>query len=85
MQDQISKQILNYPTLFIGYGFHDNLVERVIANTITNPKQDIWVMCLENQTAEINYYRQLGCKIIIGDTNSFLQWVNETFTQKEKH
>lgn len=83
--DAMHDKILNYPTLFIGYGFHDNSVERVIANTITNPKQDIWVMCLENQTAEINYYRQLGCKIIIGDTNSFLQWVNETFTQKEKH
>ena len=83
--DAMHDKILNYPTLFIGYGFHDNSVDRVIANTITNPKQDIWVMCLENQTAEINYYRQLGCKIIIGDTNSFLQWVNETFTQKEKH
>lgn len=82
--DSMHSKLLEYPTLFVGYGFHDNSIERIIANTITNPKQDIWVMCLNGQDAEINYYRQLGCKIIVGDTSSFLEWINDNCKAENK-
>jgi len=63
------------PTLFWGYGFHDASVLRRITSVLSDRHHDVWVMCLPGDR-NIDYFRDLGCFVIVGDTRELLSWIN---------
>lgn len=66
------------PTLFWGYGFHDSSVLRRISDLLTNRRHDVWAMCLPGDR-NIEYFRDLGCFVIEGNTEELLDWINTNF------
>lgn len=76
-------QLLQYPTIFIGYGFHDNAVERTIVKMLENPNNKIWIQCLPDSD-NIDYFRDLGCYVIVGSTEDFLQWIRDTIKDNKE-
>lgn len=69
-------KLLEAPTLFWGYGFHDNAIERTISKLLEKNKHSIWIQCLP-ENKNIDYFRDLGCYIIEGTTEELLIWINE--------
>lgn len=68
--------LLRKPTLFWGYGFHDGSVSGIIDRILEDGKQDIWIQ-LRPENQDIQYFRDLGCNVIIGDTESLLKEINK--------
>lgn len=68
-------ELYKAPTLFCGYGFHDGCVSRAISKILTNKPQRIWVQCLPDDTENIDYFRALGCYVIVSDTKELLEWL----------
>lgn len=67
--------LLRKPTIFLGYSFHDGSVSTVLDTIFEQNKQDIWIQLMPNDT-NIQFYRDLGCNIIIGDTESLLKEIH---------
>lgn len=81
--DLMHGKVLEAPTLFWGYGFHDNAVERTIAKFMQEKHQDIWVQCMPDSSS-IEYFRDIGCHVIVGSTSDLLCWINENIKKMEK-
>ena len=79
--DLMHGKLLEAPTLFWGYGFHDNAVERTIAKLLTGGHQDIWIQCMPDNE-KIEYFRDLGCHIIEGTTDELLDWIDKNTPEK---
>jgi tetratricopeptide (TPR) repeat protein len=65
------------PTLFWGYGFNDSGVLRVVDRLLKEKPNDIWVQCMPDDKKTIDIFRKKGCNIIIADTSSLLEWIDE--------
>lgn len=63
------------PTLFLGYGFHDSSVMRKISFLLTNRCHEVWILCRPGD-GNIEYFRDLGCFVIEGNTEELLDWIN---------
>lgn len=72
-------KLLESPTLFWGYGFHDNAIERTIARVFEKKHQEIWIQCMHD-SPNIDYFRDLGCYVVIGSTEELLLWIKENCT-----
>lgn len=72
--------LLRKPTLFWGYGFHDGSVSGVLDRVLEDGKQDVWIQLMPGN-ADIQYFRDLGCNVIIGDTAALLKEINEELTE----
>lgn len=72
--------LLRKPTLFWGYGFHDGSVSEVIDRVLEDGKQDIWIQ-LRPGNKDIQYFKDLGCNIIVGDTEELLKEINEELSK----
>ena len=70
-------KLLEAPTLFIGYGFHDNAVERTISKLLEDGAKEIWILCRPG-SKNIPYFRDLGCYVIEGTTEDLLSWIKNT-------
>lgn len=70
-------KLLEAPTLFVGYGFHDNAVERTIAKLLEDGAKEIWILC-RSGNKNIPYFRDLGCYVIEGTTEELLEWIKDT-------
>ncbi|WP_455031556.1 SIR2 family protein [Oribacterium sp.] len=81
--DLMHAKLLEVPTLFIGYGFHDNAVERTISNLLQEGNQDVWVQCMPNSD-NIDYFRDIGCHVIVGTTEELLKWIDLNIPNQEK-
>lgn len=68
----MERALLCKPTLFWGYGFHDGSVSGVIDRVLESGEQEIWIQLLP-EDENIQFFRDLGCHVIIGDTESLLQ------------
>lgn len=73
--------LLRKPTLFWGYGFHDGSVSGVIDDVLEKGKQDIWIQLMPG-SEEIQFFRDLGCNVIIADTESLLNEINAELTEE---
>ncbi|WP_346920796.1 SIR2 family protein [Clostridium sp. UBA7339] len=71
------------PTLFWGYGFHDSGVVKVISRIIKEKKQDIWIQCMDGDD-NIELFKELGCNIIIGDTDELFDWIKKELEEDIK-
>lgn len=76
-------KLLEAPTLFWGYGFHDNAVERVIVKVLEERNHGVWVQCMPGSDS-IEYFRTLGCYVIEGTTHELLQWILENIPDPDK-
>lgn len=74
--DIMHGKLLEAPTLFWGYGFHDHAIEKTIAKTMEKHKQDVWIQCRKGDK-NIDYFRDLGCFVIEADTDQLLKWIDE--------
>lgn len=81
--DLMHAKLLEMPTLFWGYGFHDNAVERTIVKLFQERHQDIWVLCRPGDK-KISYFRDLGCHVIEGTTEELLDWIDENHPSAEE-
>lgn len=79
------------PVLFWGYSFGDTGVRRMVKTLLdSNKHANIWVQCIEDDKQQIAFFENLGCKIIIADTNKMFDWINDKYlpniseTQKDK-
>ena len=69
-------KLMEGPSVFLGYGFHDSGVLRTISTLVTKySPQDIWVQCLPHDDKLIKVIRTLRCNVIIADTESLLSWI----------
>lgn len=75
--------LLRKPTLFWGYGFHDGSVSGVIDRVLEDGKQDIWIQ-LKPGNADIQYFRDLGCNVIIGDTEALLKEISKELAETKE-
>lgn len=80
--DSMHDKLLEAPTLFWGYGFHDNAVERTIVKLLQDGHQDIWILCKPGD-AKIDYFRDLGCYVIEGTTGELLDWIDKNCAYEE--
>lgn len=64
-----------HPTVFLGYGFHDNSVMVFLSKLLIDHKYDIWVMCLSSDDNK-DYFRELGCFVIEGTIEDFLNYID---------
>lgn len=80
--DLMHGKLLEVPTLFLGYGFHDNAVERTISKLLQEGNQDVWVQCMPDSD-NIDYFRDMGCHVIIGTTKELLEWIDSTIPNEE--
>jgi hypothetical protein len=69
-------KLMEAPTLFWGYGFHDNAVERTITKVLDSHCQDVWIQCMPG-SENVDYFRELGCNVIEGTTEDLLLWIQE--------
>ncbi len=69
---QMKGKLIEFPTLFWGYGFHDGSVLEVICQILERGKQDIWVQCMP-ESDNIPFFREMGCNVIIGTTEDILK------------
>lgn len=74
--DIMHAKLLESPTLFWGYGFHDNAIERTIAKVLEKRSQGIWIQCMPG-SKDIEYFRDLGCYVIEGTTEDLLLWIQQ--------
>ena len=74
--DTMHAKLLEAPTLFWGYGFHDNAIERTIARIFEKKRQEIWIQCMPGND-NIEYFRDLGCYVIEGTTENLLLWIQK--------
>ncbi|MZP28652.1 hypothetical protein GTO91_02820 [Heliobacterium undosum] len=81
--DIMIAKLMECPTLFIGYGFHDSGVERAIGRILESQnKKNIWIQCLPGNE-NIELYRDMNCYIIEGTTEDFLQWIRDELKSEE--
>lgn len=69
-----------YPTLFWGYALKDAGTLQVFANAIDdNNKKNSWIIIHPEYTSddEISYYKSLDLKIILSETEAFLDYLKE--------
>lgn len=76
-------KLFEAPTLFWGYGFHDNAVERTIAKIIEDGPKEIWVLCRPG-SENIHYFRDLGCYVIEGSTKDLLLWIQDNISEESR-
>ena len=74
--DTMHAKLLEAPTLFWGYGFHDNAIERTITRIFEKKRQEIWIQCMPGSD-NIEYFRDLGCYVIEGTTENLLLWIQK--------
>ena len=77
------QKLLENPTLFWGYGFHDNAIERYITNILEKKPKPIWIQCYPG-SKNIDYLRDLGCYIIEATTEELLEWIKNNIDLCEK-
>lgn len=69
-----------YPTLFWGYALRDAGTLQVFSEAIEdNNKKNSWIIVHPEHTSddEIEYYRSLDLKIIVSDTETFLEYLKK--------
>lgn len=81
--DVFKCQIRKRPTVFLGYGFKDSGIMNMLLPEMENNRSNIWIMCLPEDKKSIDYFERLGYNLIIGDTESFLNWINISIEQDE--
>jgi hypothetical protein len=74
-------KLVEAPTLFWGYGFHDIGVERCVGRILEQKRQNIWIQCLPNND-DIDLYRSLDCFIIEGTTEELLYWIKDNIVSE---
>jgi len=82
--DLMHGELLKAPTLFWGYGFHDNAVERTITKVLQDSHQDIWILCTPGNP-NADYFRDLGCHVIEGTTEGLLDWIEENCLEEQSN
>lgn len=75
-------KLLEAPTLFWGYGFHDNAIERYIVKVLEERHQNIWIQCRPGSD-NIQYFRDLGCYVIEALTDDLLLWIKDNINYTE--
>ncbi|MGP1459675.1 MAG: SIR2 family protein [Treponema sp.] len=64
------------PVCFWGYSFHDPGVLKVVKKLLDDyQNNDIWIQCLLEDKKQITLFKQLGCNIILGNTEDLLTWI----------
>ena len=71
-------------TLFWGYSLQDTAVIQSLTSSNTNPNfhKEKWIIVKDNNSDFIEYLNSLGFYIIISDTKSFLNYLNELKIEK---
>ena len=70
-------------TLFCGYSLNDPSVQRAVSSSLKNNPDSVWVQCLPSCTEDIDYFRNIGCNVIIGDTKSLLEWARDNLDRSK--
>lgn len=78
-------KLLDSPTLFWGYGFHDSGVLKSISKVLRKKAQDFWVQCRPGNEKMIELFRNIGCNVIIADTENLLTWIQGNTPKDDEH
>lgn len=70
-------ELLKYPTLFWGYGFHDGSVNKILDYVLEHSKHEVWVQLMPDDS-NIDYFRDLGVNVIVSNTEELLKSINDT-------
>ncbi|UYO62189.1 SIR2 family protein [Acetobacterium wieringae] len=79
---QATLKLRGTPTIFWGYGFHDSGVLKTVKKLLENGPQDIWVQCRESDKKQIALFENLGCNIIVAETDELFDWIDGNTTEK---
>lgn len=69
-------ELLKYPTLFWGYGFHDGSVNKILDYVLEHSKHEVWVQLMPDDS-NIDYFRDLGVNVIVSNTEELLKSIND--------
>lgn len=69
-------KLLERPTIFWGYGFHDSGVLKTISKLLEFSPHDVWVQCLPSNTKGISLFKAKGCNIIEANTQELFDWID---------
>lgn len=78
-----TQKLRGTPTLFWGYGFHDGGVLRTVKRLLELGPQDMWIQCREDDKKQIALFENLGCNIIVADTEQLFTWIEENMQEAE--
>ncbi|MDQ0317342.1 P-loop NTPase [Amorphus orientalis] len=70
--------LLKDPTIFLGYSFKDAGTLQALSHHFTTPAQpkSKWIQLRTDEKAYVDYFKSLGFEIIIGDTESIIDYFN---------
>ena len=73
----LSHAVEQYPTVFIGYGFNDSSTIQALTSqkTFNNAQKEKWILLIEDDEDDREYYKSLGFSIIIANTKEFLEYI----------
>ncbi len=77
-------KLIEYPTFFWGYGFHDSGVLKIISKILGRKAQDFWVQCLPGNDKMINLFRKMNCNVIVAETEQLLLWIKENIQRPKE-
>lgn len=74
----LSQSVEMHPTIFIGYSLSDSSTIEAITskNTFLNAQKNKWIVLLESEESEREYYEALGFSVIISDITEILEWIS---------
>lgn len=66
-----------YPTIFVGYGLNDSSTIQALTSqkTFNNAQKEKWILLIEDDEDDREYYKSLGFSIIIANTKEFLEYI----------
>lgn len=81
---QMYSTLSTNPTLFLGYGFNDNGVLKIVKEMMEQSPSDIWIQILPDDKKNKKLFEGKGCHIIEADTKSLLEWIGQVFQDCSK-
>lgn len=73
----LSHAVEKYPTIFVGYGLNDSSTIQALTSqkTFNNAQKEKWILLIEDDEDDREYYKSLGFSIIIANTKEFLEYI----------
>ncbi|GLC89691.1 SIR2 family protein [Lysinibacillus piscis] len=82
----LTSQLLEVPTIFIGYSFKDLFAWRSLKKILGKNENgtNMWVLIRREELSSAPFYEKLGFKILIGDTKDFLEYLEDVEVESSR-
>ncbi len=78
---QMQGILSQHPILFWGYSFNDSGVLKTIKDIVAKNPSNIWIQTRKGDKKTQRLFKEIGCNIIVADTDELLVWVEKNRPQ----